>query len=134
MVLTKDKIVEVAAGVIIQDGRMLITHRPASSHLGGLWEFPGGKRMAGETLEDCLRRELHEELGLSIRVEGILKVVDFSYPDRRVRLHFYRCSIPNQNTPLPNRLTCRWVLPSDLSQYEFPEANSSLIQDLQGYS
>ena len=55
---------EVSAGLIFRDGQLLITQRRAGSHLGGLWEFPGGKREAGETLEQCLARELREELGV----------------------------------------------------------------------
>ena len=130
--MEQKEIIEVAAGVVFRDGRFLITRRPESTHQGGLWEFPGGKLQPGESLRDCLRRELREELGVSVQVGEVLKIVEHSYPDRRVRLHFYRCSIPDPF--IPDRLTFRWVSPSDLSQLEFPEANSSLIQDLQNYS
>src|SRR5512134_3411193 len=60
--------VEVSAGLIFRAGKLLITQRHADSHLGGLWEFPGGKREPGETFEECLTRELQEELGIQVEV------------------------------------------------------------------
>src|SRR5216117_3701039 len=60
--------IEVAAGVVFRDGRVLITQRRPDDHLGGLWEFPGGKRESGETFEECLQRELREELGIEVEV------------------------------------------------------------------
>jgi 8-oxo-dGTP pyrophosphatase MutT (NUDIX family) len=65
--------IEVAAGLVFRQGRLLITQRPACSHLGGLWEFPGGKREAGESLADCLRRELREELGIEVDVGELVE-------------------------------------------------------------
>jgi mutator protein MutT len=59
-------VIEISAGLVFRDGRLLITQRPDGGHLAGLWEFPGGKREPGESFEDCLRRELREELGLDI--------------------------------------------------------------------
>ena len=63
--------IEVAAGLVFDQGRLLITQRNESDHLGGLWEFPGGKVESGETFEECLCRELREELGIDIEV-GVL--------------------------------------------------------------
>ena len=59
--------VEVAAGLVFREGKLLITRRSAGGHLGGLWEFPGGKREPGETFEQCLHRELREELGIEVQ-------------------------------------------------------------------
>lgn len=126
-----EKIIEVAAGVIVQEGCYLITRRPGTSPLGGLWEFPGGKRHPNESLEDCLRRELKEELGLAIQVNEELKVIQHAYPDRTVRLHFYRCTILGGIPQTIGNQAYRWVSPSELSRFTFPEANGPFVRDLQ---
>ena len=81
---------EVAVGVLIRerDGALLITSRPAGKPRAGWWEFPGGKLEAGETVEDALRRELHEELGITIRNCMAWKVTEHAYPHALVRLHW----------------------------------------------
>ena len=81
--------VDVAVGVLIDaDGRFLLTSRPAGKVYAGYWEFPGGKLEAGETVEDALRRELHEELGITIGHARPWKIELMDYPHARVRLHF----------------------------------------------
>lgn len=69
------EVIEVAAGIIVHEGRYLIARRKAGVHLGGLWEFPGGKRETGETLEECLYRELREELNVCIGLPTPFQVV-----------------------------------------------------------
>ena len=81
--------VDVAVGVLIQsDGRFLLTSRPVGKVYAGYWEFPGGKLEAGETVEQALRRELHEELGITIGPAQPWQVEVMDYPHARVRLHF----------------------------------------------
>lgn len=81
--------VEVAVGVLIDaDGRFLLTSRPEGKVYAGYWEFPGGKLEAGETVEQALRRELHEEIGITIGPVLPWKVEIVDYPHARVRLHF----------------------------------------------
>lgn len=81
--------VEVAVGVLIdQDGQFLLTSRPEGKVYAGYWEFPGGKLEAGETVEQALRRELQEELGITIAAALPWKVEVMDYPHARVRLHF----------------------------------------------
>lgn len=129
-----NKVIEVAAGVIVQDGRYLITQRFETSPLGGLWEFPGGKRHPDESLRDCLRREIKEELGIAVGVGEELKAVEYSYDDLAVKLHFYRCTIL-QGTPRPLASQAyRWVFLSELSDYAFPEANQAFIRELQNHA
>jgi 8-oxo-dGTP diphosphatase len=81
--------VEVAVGVLIApDGRFLLTSRPEGKPYAGYWEFPGGKLEAGETVEQALRRELHEELGITIGHAEPWHVEMFDYPHALVRLNF----------------------------------------------
>ena len=80
------EVIEVAAGIIVHEGRYLIARRKAGVHLGGLWEFPGGKRETGETLEECLHRELREELNVRIGPPTPFQVVRHEYPEKIVEL------------------------------------------------
>ncbi|HKW92008.1 MAG TPA: 8-oxo-dGTP diphosphatase MutT [Methylomirabilota bacterium] len=121
--------VEVVAAVIERDGRILIARRPAASHLGGLWEFPGGKRQDGEDARTALAREIREELGAAVTVGPLLETVDWSYPDKRVRLSFFRCSIAGEPRPLEGQQIA-WVRPSELGRYEFPPADAMLLERL----
>ena len=81
--------VDVAVGVLIApDGRFLLTSRPEGKVYAGYWEFPGGKLEAGESVQEALRRELHEELGITIGAAHPWHTELFDYPHARVRLHF----------------------------------------------
>ena len=119
--------VDVACAVICRKGKILITLRRKKDHLGGLWEFPGGKRVASESLEMCLRRELREELHIDVKPVRFLKRIDHLYPDRGVSLYFYECELL-QGEPLPLRCAdlC-WVLPGELNRYAFPPADAAIL-------
>ena len=122
--------IEVAAGVVFRDGQVLITQRQPDDHLGGLWEFPGGKRESGETFAGCLQRELREELGIEVEVGKWLGSVTHAYPEKTVHLRFYRCAWRKHE---PRVLGCHafaWATASQLSQYPFPPADQTLLQKL----
>ena len=125
-----NSIVEVAAGVVFRSGKLLITQRPPGAHLGGLWEFPGGKREPDETFEDCLKRELMEELGIEVEIEGLIDAITHQYPERSVHLKFFRCRwLRNE----PQRLLVHdlaWVTPDELARYQFPAADERLLAQL----
>lgn len=124
--------IQVAAALIAHEGRYLITQRKAGVHLGGLWEFPGGKREPGESLEDCLRRELREELGIEIAQPVLFRVIRHDYPEKSVELHFFRCAM---SSGLPRPLGCedlRWVAPEELDQFPLPPADQPLVEALRG--
>jgi mutator protein MutT len=128
-------IVEVAAG-LIQDaaGRYLIAQRPPGSHLAGLWEFPGGKRQEGETLEACLRRELGEELGAPFEVGEHVDTVRWEYPERTIVIHFYRCRLASGSIEPREEQAIAWVAPDRFADYEFPPADAAVIARLRaGY-
>jgi 8-oxo-dGTP diphosphatase len=121
--------VEVVAAVIERDGRYLITRRLEGTHLAGLWEFPGGKILPGEKPEDALRRELKEELGVEAAVAELIQTVDWTYPEKSVRLLFFRCALAGEPAPLEGQ-EMRWVAAADLRSYSFPEADATLIARL----
>ena len=121
--------VTVVAGVIERDGKILITRRRAGTHLAGLWEFPGGKPDPGERLDDALRREIAEELGAEVSVGPTLETVEWRYPDKAVRLIFFRCRIHGEPRPLEGQ-EMAWVAPGDLARYEFPAADAVLLERL----
>ena len=125
-----DMPVEVAAGLVFHGGRLLITQRLPGEHLGGLWEFPGGKRELGETFADCLQRELVEELSITVCVAKLLAEVEHSYPDRRVHLKFFHCSL---EAGVPQAIGCQafaWVKADELEAYKFPPADSKILARL----
>ena len=120
----------VAVGVIHKKGRILIDKRKPEGLLGGLWEFPGGKKQPRETLVQALVREVREELGIEIRVVEPLLTVDHAYSHFRVRLHAFECTYLGGT---PRCLTCvdfKWVYPTMLNRYAFPAANRKIIQTL----
>ncbi|MCP9454938.1 MAG: (deoxy)nucleoside triphosphate pyrophosphohydrolase [Nitrospira sp.] len=122
---------EVVVGLIHRDGRYLIARRRAGTHFAGLWEFPGGKREPGESLVECLHRELYEELGIRIDVPVPYRVVRHCDQEREVELHFFRCSIKEGE---PAAIECeeiQWVRPEELSNFQFPPADHAIIESLQ---
>jgi mutator protein MutT len=122
--------IEVAAGLVFRQGKLLITQRPEGGHLAGLWEFPGGKRESGETFEACLVRELREELGIAVGVGELVEDLTHVYPEKTVRLRFYRCTLKERE---PQPLGCpafAWVGPDQLKDHSFPAADGRLLERL----
>lgn len=123
-------VIQVAAGLIQRDGRYLIARRKPDAHLGGFWEFPGGKCETGETLEECLRRELFEELNVRIAGSRPFQVVRHTYPEKTVELHFFHCMIETGEAQPMDGTELRWVLPDELSQFQFPPADEVILEAL----
>jgi mutator protein MutT len=124
-------LVEVAAGLIVDEGRYLIAKRRRGVHLAGLWEFPGGKREQGETLEECLQRELFEELSIRIQTPVPFQTIRHEYPEKTVELHFFRCTIGEGRATPIDCDEIRWVHPSEMAEYQFPPADGPIIEALQ---
>ncbi len=123
-------VIEVAAGLVFRDGKLLITQRRPQDHLGGLWEFPGGKREPNESYEQCLRRELREELGIEVDVGELFDQITHAYPERTVHLKFYRCRWLASE---PRAIACHavaWITCQQLDIYEFPAADARLLAKL----
>ena len=124
-------ITEVAAALIRDEhGRYLLARRPAGVHLAGLWEFPGGKRDSGESLEECLRRELAEELGATFTVGEHVDTIVWTYADTTIALSFFRCRLENGQIEARTAEEIAWVAPERLADYEFPPADRALVDRL----
>lgn len=121
--------IDVVAAVIERGGKILISRRPKGAHLEGLWEFPGGKAEAGESAERALVREVREELGVAFTAGERVAEVDWQYPDKRVRIAFFRGTVEGEPRPLEGQ-ELAWVVPADLDRYEFPPADASLLERL----
>ena len=129
--LNPQPITEVSAALISRGGKLLITRRPPKAHLGGLWEFPGGKREPDETFEQCLVREIHEELGVEITVGKLFESVTHAYPEKTVHLKFFVCRLLDGE---PQPLGCKavkWISAAELDNYQFPAADARLLLKLQ---
>src|SRR5438128_2746025 len=125
-------VVHVTAGIIRDEvGRYLITQRRRGSHLEGLWEFPGGKVDAGESLPACLRRELLEELGADFAIGDEIATIDWEYPDRTVVLHFFECTLVSGTIEPRESQAMTWVARERLREFEFPPADRELIDRLE---
>lgn len=127
------EIVQVAAALIVNKGKYLITKRKPEVHLGNYWEFPGGKQEKGEDLSSCLVREVREELGITVRVEEEILVTSHDYPDRKVVLHFFLCEWKSGEIESSGCQEFRWVEKNDLENYPFPPANDELIRRLKNF-
>ena len=124
--------IEVAAALVFRQGKLLVTQRPPGTHLAGFWEFPGGKRELRETWEQCLARELVEELGISVSVGTLYSEIQHAYPTKSVLLRFFLASL-TPSSPEPRPIECaavRWITRADLSAIEFPPADARLIEQL----
>lgn len=128
--MAADPAIDVAAGLIFRAGKLLLTQRPPGSHLENLWEFPGGKREYNETFEQCLKRELFEELGIEVEVGALLEQVTHSYQDKRIHLKFYRCTLLLGE---PQPIGCQaiaWVTAPQLLDFQFPAADEKVLKKL----
>ena len=124
------KTVIVAAGLIIERGKILVTQRKKDSHQGLLWEFPGGKIEEGEEPRKALQREFREELDIEVEVGRIFEAVYHTYPEYPILLLVYHCRI-EQGTP--KVLGChdlRWVHPSKIEELAMPHADDAIRKHL----
>lgn len=128
--------VDVTAGLIRDDeNRLLISQRPMKGLLGGMWEFPGGKIEAGETLPECLMRELKEELAIKVEVNELFVVVTHAYTHLRITLHAFDCTYLGAIPPYtePQLIEARdwaWVTEDELDNYSFGKADRMVIEAL----
>ena len=119
--------IEVTAAVIYKEGKFLICQRPKGKNCELLWEFPGGKIELGETGEQCIVREIQEELGVTLRVLRKLTDVVYDYPDRTVHLHFYVTEIESGELVRKEHNAFAWITEADIPNYQFCPADAKML-------
>lgn len=131
---TSSALVHKEIGVAIiknQQGKILIDRRKPGGEMGGLWEFPGGKIEPGETIKECIAREIWEELAIEIKIGDRLTTITHTYENFKVTLYVHDCQYLSGE---PQPLECEeihWVEPSQMNQYQFPQANTQIVNLLQ---
>ena len=130
--MTRPPLAVVAAIIRNSKDQLLITKRPAHVHLGGMWEFPGGKVDEGENDQQALVREIRAETGLDVRVGKLFWQEIAEFPEKTVRLNFYTCNLSREpQTVIPDEIDdYRWVELHELKGFNFPEADKALIERL----
>jgi A/G-specific adenine glycosylase len=123
--------ITVTAAVIQRDGKILIARRPSSGLLGGMWEFPGGKVEQGETLSEGLRREIQEELGISIEVGDAFGMYQHAYTHFKVTLHAFRCHLLDGEPRALEASEIRWVSPAELSEFPMGKIDRQISRRLE---
>ncbi|CAA7602358.1 NUDIX hydrolase domain protein [Acididesulfobacillus acetoxydans] len=121
---------EVTAAIIVRDGRVLITQRAPGENLAGKWEFPGGKIEAGETPEECLKREIKEELNVDIEVLSFFGQSSYEYDSGTIRLKAFYCRWIAGDFSLRVHSRLEWVTGRELERYDFAAADIPFAQKL----
>jgi 8-oxo-dGTP diphosphatase len=120
----------VTCAVIERDGKILIARRKSGDQMAGKWEFPGGTIESGETPEQCLKRELLEELGVEIVIEEFICSSIWNYDHVTINLLAFKALLITGELTLHDHAEIRWVLPAELADYDFPEADMPIIRRL----
>jgi A/G-specific adenine glycosylase len=120
----------IVAGIIRKKGRILIARRKPEGLLGGLWEFPGGKKESGETLEEALVREIREETDVRVSIDSLLTRVEHAYSHFRITLHAFECTYIAGRARALGSDAVKWILPGELDRHAFPAANHKIIEAL----
>jgi A/G-specific adenine glycosylase len=124
------KKIEVSAAVIHRNGKTFIQQRPHKGLMGGLWEFPGGKREPHESNEECLVREIREELGVDVIIREKLMTIKHSYTQFRVTLNVFACGLKKGRLKPTQCEQWRWVRSEELHRFTFPSANAKIVDYL----
>lgn len=119
--------IDVTCAIIIIDKKILATRRARGLHLEGMWEFPGGKIERGETAEECIVREIREELNVEIRIFKSLMPVEHHYPEKSIRLIPFLCEITSGNLILTDHSEFRWLSSEEIDLMNWAAADREII-------
>lgn len=119
--------IEVVAGIIYKDGKFLIAQRSLKKAQGGLWEFPGGKVEPEETKENALIREIKEEFNADIRVDGYVGENVHHYPEKDIKLMFYKATLLSDTITLNEHEDYKWITKEDKDKYKFAGADEMVF-------
>ena len=122
---------EVSAAIIIEDGKVLLARRAKGEKLAGCWEFPGGKREEDEANDECLVREIREELALHIKVLREFGVSNYEYPGGEIKLIALSCEIEGGTPTLSVHDAVEWVAVGDLLEYQLTPADVPIAKQIQ---
>ena len=131
---TKDGFKIVGVGIVEKNGKILISQRKMEDHLGGIWEFPGGKKKPDESDEQCVIRELKEELGIEVEVKNHVETIRYQDVDRKLELRFYSCELQQGEPHTLDVEDFRWVTTDELIHFQFPKADRELAERLMNSS
>ena len=120
--------IEVVAGIIYKDGKFLIAQRSLKKAQGGLWEFPGGKVELEETKENALIREIKEEFNADIRVDGYVGENVHHYPEKDIKLMFYKATLLSDTITLNEHEDYKWITKEDKDKYKFAGADEMVFE------
>lgn len=121
---------EVTAAIILKDNKILIAQRALGQRMSGKWEFPGGKIELGETLEECLKREIFEELNIRIEVLGKYGESVFNYDLGTIKLIAFSCQWVSGEITLNVHSKIKWVSGTEFDQYDFTPADIPFVESL----
>ena len=121
--------IAVVAALAAKQGRLLIAQRPMDRHMGGKWEFPGGKLEKGELPEEALRRELFEELGVDAEIGPIRAAIPYSYSEKDVLLLFYAARLTGEPKPI-DEAALAWVTRDELTGYDLAPVDALMAKRL----
>ena len=122
---------DVVAALIWDGPRFMICQRPAHKARALLWEFVGGKTEAGETMEDALIRECREELDITVSVGDVFTQVIHEYPDIHIRLTLFNCTIVEGTPKLLEHNDLKWIIPSEIPDFDFCPADKDILALIQ---
>ncbi len=126
------KTVEVCSAIIIKDQKIFITQR-GYGDFKDKWEFPGGKLESGESGEDCIVREIKEELDADIKVIDYLGIIEFTYPLFHLKMHNYICELIGNHIVALEHEAAKFVNSNDLDEFDFLPADLLVINKLKNY-
>jgi 8-oxo-dGTP diphosphatase len=121
--------INVCCAIIENDGKILATRRGENMHLKGYWEFPGGKLEAGECIEECIIREIKEELNIDIKITGKLSNVEYTYPEKSICLIPFICKLSTYAIKLKDHSEFKWVEAQSWKQLKWAPADIFVIKN-----